>query len=522
MKIKKYFLVLLVSVSVFSMMAFGQDAQKREDEVLNTYIQKTVSKELEKQILEDALVDKRPLSRKKDIYLLPNLPFYTTYFNKRDFVQIIASFDDASQAYASNGGSQDLSKLWFGQDPILIQNVVLASKLASDGKLGSLYPLTTPDLVKKSHYMSILADQELVFDASLQTLNLAAHYARHFKKGDITIGLYIPFKVRWQHLYLTNDLDPAIQQKLKLVEKGYCPCDPSSNIPGLAQNSELQFFKKYNNLRQFVDDMFTQKEIVFDEKATVGGLSDIVLYGNIDIQSRHFSRFVTGVSVLIPTAQEQDANKLWDSPLGNGGSVEASLFLTMVWETWRWWNPYVQTKGTYAFPVRQNRRVPHYITHDGITGKGQPASTKMLMGNTLILGPLTPTDVPADFAFSELDSTVRGFADGVKKIRINTGAQFVCRVGNTVARAFSKKGLLDLFYEFWLKGSDYLSHKQDNVGYDPSLWKNNTDAIKHTVGLAYSYQFDASYRLHIGGSYVFAGRNTPKQLACELSLNMDF
>lgn len=507
-----------LSVDVMAM----SDVQQHEDAVLKTYVQKAVSKELEKQILADALVEKRSIQRRKDIYLLPNVPFYTTYFNKKDFVQILASFDDASQSYASNGHSQDLSQLLFGQDPILIQNVVLASKLANEGKLGSLYPLTTPDLVKKSHFMSILADQELVFDASLQTFNLAAHYARHFKKGDVTIGLYVPFKVRWQRLYLTNDLDADIQAKLKLVEKGYLPCDPSSNLPGLAQASELQFFKKYNNLRQFVDDIFSQKHIVFDEKSTLGGLGDIVLYGNVDIQSRYFSRFVTGASVLIPTAQESDANKLWDSQLGNGGSVEASLFLTLVWEQWRWWNPYIQTKGMYAVPVRKNRRVPHYITHDGITGKGQPATTKLIMGNTLILGPLTPTDNAADFAFSELDSTVRGFADGVKKIKINTGPQFVCRLGNTVARAFSRRGLIDLFYEFWLKGTDHFSHHQDNPGYDPSLWKNNSDAIKHTAGLAYSYQFDAGYRIHAGGNYVFAGRNAPKQLAFDLSLNMDF
>jgi len=515
----KYFFWLLPSFFCF---ALGARQAVQDDAALKDYVQKKVSLELEKQLLSDPLLEKRPMHQKKDVYLLPNLPFYTTYFNKQDFIQFLVSFDTASQAYIGNGHSRDLSKLVISDQPILVQDVLLASKLASTGKLISIAPLNTVELTKNAHYLSILAGQELVFDASLNQLQFAAHYARHFRKGDVAVGFYVPFKVAWQSMHLANELDPDIKAKLKDLEKGYSPCGtPGTVISGLAQASELQFFKKYNDLKQFVDDIFVKKNITHDEKTTIGGLSDLVGYFNVEIQSHRFSRIVTGASVLVPTAQECDANNFWQTPLGNGGNFETALFVTAQWEEGRWFNPYVHSKATYAFPMRVNKRVPEIIEHDGIKNKGQSASKKMVFGETLILGPTSSGGTAVDFAFSEPDSTVRGFADTIYKLKINTGPQFLFRLGN-VFTSSNKKLLADLSYEFWLKGRDYVSHRAMAVDYDASMWGHNSDSMKHTLGLAGSYQIDKNWRTHLGGSYVFAGRNTPKRLMFDFSLNIEF
>ncbi len=309
------------------------------------------------------------------------------------------------------------------------------------------------------------------------------------------------------------------------MQRGYdnsqTPPVPLANLENLP---ELQFYNKFDSLEDFVEEVLSRKGIALNKKETVAGLSDVVAYVNLDIPSRYFGRFVTGVSLLVPTARERDTGKLWYNDLGNGGFVETALFTSLLWQHSRWLNPYVHMKGSYSFAANVYRRIPMTNTYDGVNfnvdtriGPGQPVHGLIIFGESLKL--LSP---PADPTFAEPDSTVRGFADQVKKIKIQPGATFFCRVGNTIDALFTYKGFLDLYYDLYVKGKDYISGRHVDDAYVPSLINHNTWVISHTLGLDYSYQFDAQYRIRFGINYAFAGRNTPKTFGAELGFNAEF
>jgi len=141
------------------------------------------------------------------IYKLPAWPFYSLFYTQKDIFQLALSFDFATQAYSSNGGTQDMSSLVFGDNKIEIQDVLLVSKLVKEYKLAASSKKRmnvggTGRPANDNHYFSILADQLLNFDGSTEKQTANMNYARHFKQGDISFGFQVPFVRRENKLIL--------------------------------------------------------------------------------------------------------------------------------------------------------------------------------------------------------------------------------------------------------------------------------------------------------------------------------
>lgn len=459
-----------------------------------------------------------------DLYLLPHWPYYTQFFQDNDLIKLSLGFDTASQAYAGRGGNEDLSKLIFGENPVLIKEILLASKLASGGQIISIDPLNSVDLAQnnntqRNHFLGILADQEVVFDASLDQYHASVDYARHFRDGDLTIGFHVPLKMRKQHLKLVNDLSQDNLRKLKNIERGRNAAD-TADIHNLAATDQLQFFKKFSNLDAFVTEILSRKGIALNKKETILGLSDVVAYANLDIPSSYVDRFVTGISVLMPTSRERDTGKLWYTDMGNGGFIETAGYGSFLWQRSRWFNPHVHVKATYLFAANVYRRVPMVNKFDGTNFNGIPVGVALPVNSRMIFGE-TFTFIAAQ-TFATSDSTIRGFADQSRKVKVQPGPQFFARFGNTFDAIFSDKGFVDLYYDLFFKGKDYMARRRTDDVYQPTLLSHNTAAVSHTAGLTYSYQFDDQFRARLGANYVIAGRNTPKTFGVEVSLNAEF
>ncbi len=438
-----------------------------------------------------------------DIYLLPHWPHYSLFFEDNDLIRVGLGFDTASNAYGGRGPSHDLSKLIFGEQPILVKDILLVSKLAKEGKLAVAGGIA-------NHPLSILADQEVIFNADRDQYLASVDYARHFRKGDLTIGFHIPIKMRQQRLKLTNDITSANR----------------TAVQAAASVAIYDFYKKFSNLEEFVTEVLSRKGVALNKKETVLGMSDVVTYASLDIPSNYFDRFVVGASLLLPTARERDTGKLWSSDLGNGGFTELAAFASFLWQRSRWLNFYFHVKGTYGFAANVLRRVPRVNTYTGgaapkfngldVLAGGIPVNSRMLFGETFNF-----IAAPGD-NFTTPDSTVRNFADGTQKVKINPGAECLIRVGNTFDAIFSDKGFVDVYYDLFFKGKDYISRRRVDDVYQPSILTHNTASVRHTAGLTYAYQFDEQYRTRLGINYAFAGVNTPSALAAEVSLNFEF
>jgi len=563
MVIKRPKLWAMLSAVVF---ISGIQAKKQlEDTSSWDYIRDRVSKTIKQKINDENLQvkdeyfspreinNRRKYHPDKDIYMLPHLPFYASYFNERDFVQVSFGIDWASQAYSSSGRTQNLSHLIFGEKKPQIQDILLASKLARAGKLLGSTPLVgkkteAPSAATKNitervegfHFLSILADQCLNFKASFYDVSASLNYAHHFYNNHIALGIHAPLKMRKQRMHLTNEIDRDKRQKLQDVGNPtaakFMGCD-ADFVTELAKKPELDFYRKYKCLKDFVEDILCKKCINFNEHDTTTGFGDLTLYLNADIHTSNADRFVVGASVQIPTTGSRNTKKLWGAELGNGGFVELSLFASMVYHVKKWFNPYASIKGTYGFKNNVHRRIPQIKEHAATTLLSEveglmQVKNVLLCGNTLRFGPegdganQITTELTNKFAFSEPDTTLRRFARATAKVSIRPGQSFFFRVGNTIDSAFCHNGFFDFHYDLFLRGKDEIKDsgtcKIATNKCGGTIITDNTWQVSHTIGADYSYQCGKHYRVMLGGSWVFAGRNAERLYGAHLTFNGEF
>lgn len=520
--------------------------------VSDAEIKKQVAEELslqlaEKENLTNEIADfekdvRRKLAKKEKLpytgkhyqkyYPLPYWPYYSTFFYHKHFIQVDATFETASQAYASDGSSRDLSKIVFGDKTITVQDVLLASKLVALDKVllpcasaqtaidcpnlvGTVTPQTCLDPVpnavavnNKGYFLGALANQELEFDANEQIYQVALNYACNFNKGDIALGLHLPLVIKSHKLSLeTKDIDCAIKQNLDCIE--------GANPDNLA----LNFSKKYGTLENFVNAILAGKCINFNHKDTHVGLGDLSAFINFNIHSVAFTRLMAGLVLLVPTGKKRNPSDLWPVEFGNGGFVELGFFGSALWGSGGVINPYIHTKATISFAANVSRRVPCMVNYSG----NQPDGTSPAdAGIKLVLGDGVALKSGPAGAFCLPDSTVRGFADSVQRIHLRKGPELFIRVGNIFYGAPTDHGYIDIYYDLLVKGRDHLSSGQSFSSITSDVLLANTDRISHTFGASYNYQFDAYWRLRCGTSYVVAGRNTPQAFGLNLAFNVDF
>lgn len=534
-------LILLIFFLIF----IGNVLPNANEDVSEDYIREQVAKEIISQVQtrHENFINKKNLLKdttneciieQSPIYLQPYWPVYSPYFRQTDQVQLLFNANIVSQAYKGNGGTQNLSKLIFGQTTIHVKDILLASSLVGQGKLGNtdLAALqgnvpgdpANAQSTQANYYLGILADQVIDFDTSYQDYIPALSYTRHFKKSGVKVGFHLPFKIRHHCLKLTNDISQQNNSKLQNIMRGYS-ADGTTPIAGLDADANLQFYEQYSSFEDFITQILAAKEISFNKEATVFGPSDVSVFSNITIPTQYFDALVLGFNLQLPTGQKRDPNKLWPNDLGNGGFVEASMYGSFLWEVRRFFNPYVHVSGTYVFKASVSRRVPVINTYDGteLNGKvippGATLAESLVLGDSLTLG---LNNIAGGNTFSQPDSTIRQFADTARKVEIHPGTRFFCRIGNSFKEFFSKRSFLDLYYDLCLKGKDHVGNSNANGLLYTSVLTRNTSQVAHTLGLDYSYQFNSHYRLRVGGSYLFAGRNIQKIFDARCGLNIEF
>lgn len=444
-------------------------------------------------------------------YLLPQWPYYSAFYEKNDFVQLLADYSIASRAYGSSGKTKDHSVLLFGTDNITIQDILLTSKLAAAAKLKTATAnLNTGVNVQANHFLSILSTQKLIFDSWESRFGVGLNVARHYCHNDLSVGIHIPVVGKTHRLRLKNEIDPAIQTRLNAADAVVDPVGASTAV-----TSMFNFAKQYpGGLQDFFEAALNDKGMSFNDRtSTQVGLGDINGYMNVSIHSRHIDRFVVGAHLVLPSAREADSDKLWGHDMGNGGFVQLGGFFSMLWEKSCWFNPYIHSKASYSFASRVTRRVAKKLSN-GTDGT--------ILGCDFALGQNLQFTAAPGGTFTEPDSIVKRFADSVTKIKIHQGPELLIRLGNAFTGIFGKGGAFDIHYDLKVKGRDYLGSQRNGDQFDGSDLNYATWSVGHILGAQYSYQFSDSFRAGFAGSYAVAGRNHPKELAFNLDLNFEF
>jgi hypothetical protein len=426
------------------------------------------------------------------IYKVPEWPRQSQVFLKKDLLGFNGRLQFATQAYGSSGGTKDISHKIFQEGAIYLKDIVLASKLIDLGAAAVA--------ADKYNFLEILKDQLFKFDASIDEQSFAFSYIRHFLEGDISLGLQLPIVRRAHKIKLTSSLTAQLRDQL--------------------ESESTDFFTTYpNGLIDLLKDILSKKNINFNESDSEGGLGDLSLFANYEVPTRHCERCFVGVRALLPTSRSRDVYKLWDPELGNGGFTELSLFGSLLFNQSRWFNPHCFLQATYVVPATVFRRVPKTVSNTDIESV---SNAKKKFGDDFMIYGNGVKYLSTEPEFSQLDTTVRRFSDETRKTKVHPGGNLFLRVGNMIEEAFSERLFFDTFYELFAKWRDYIGFRRDDDVYEPSLLVNNTYEVAHRVGANLSWQADDSWRMHLGGMYTFAGRNTFRLFEINGAISLEF
>lgn len=434
---------------------------------------------------------------KQDAYMVPTWPFHASAFEEKDKIDIKASYEHAGNAFSSGGHTQDLSKLVFGECPIYVRDILLVSKLVENGDVDDY-----SNCEELGGYLGGVAGQRLCFDAEIDEFRLEFSYVRHFLDNDVSLGIVIPFV--WKKHSLTL----------------------STSVSQVARENEC-FQESYGcDFNAFICDILRKKGSVLTTKDEERGLGDIEMFLNYEIPCRHFEWLLVGAKLHLPTARERNLHKLWDPELGNGGFTEISAFCSGLIQKYRCFNPHFLIEGIYGCSADVPRRIPSCKSYTETRQGGMRA-----LGDILAMGELVRTKTDTDF--SCVDTIFRRFATESERIRIRRGISAAIRVGNIFDRVIFNRGFLDIYYNFRIKGSDYISEDFSdcacNIGgcqvttlFIPTILKHNTYQLEHRVGINFSYQFDDHVRTAWGAEYTFAGRNIEKRFGLNGMVTVEF
>lgn len=419
--------------------------------------------------------------RYADVYKSPAWPIQALFYEDKDLFNVSAYYQYATDCYDSNrsGSKSDITKLAFGEDKITFDEILLASKLVTAGKLGDNGELAE---------IQRLADRELSFRGREESYGLNFEFSRYIFNEAIACGVEVPV------LYRRHRLKVAIP------------------IP---DNGTINNDHDYRDSKFLLDRILLAKGIT-ELGGSAAGLGDIAFFINGQFNSIWWDKLVVGIRFQFPTGKEASQNKLWAPDLGNGGFTEIQPFMSIIASHSRCFNPHMLSQVSFTLPAHVDRRVPQRRVHAANTQVGNPVNAPgddiMAMGDRVVFN--------AE-AFDEFDTTIKGFGDKVSTVKMRKGVDIKIRLGNIIECFMCERSFLDIFYDFRAKAKDRVSGISADF-FNVEILRKHTNQLEHRIGFDYSYQPSLCTRLRLGMRYVFAGRNVPKTFEAVGSYNYAF
>lgn len=444
----------------------------------------------------------RAAGRYADLYKIPAWPAAAQFFEGRGLFNTTVSYNYATDAYDSSGSNRDVTILEFGEQPIRVKDIVLASKLVNDGVL-THFEFTDAVNQAPSQYLRYLADEEIKFLGKAEEYQIRFDLARYAFRNDLAIGVQVPLLYRKHRLRAHLDLP---EDAFDLVDA------TADGGPADGLISPNAFMRRYGqNTDQFLKDVWKEKGI-----DTLGGsamgLGDVTVFVHGKISSSYFDKMVIGAKVQIPFAKKTTPRKLWGPALGNDGHTEFAIFSSVLFSYRQFLNPHIFLQGLFGAPSHIDKRVPRRIS-------AAVANTENPEANLFTFSDRAEGN--GDVNINEFDTTIKNLGDHVATLKITTGFEMQLRIGNVIERFMSQRGFLDMFYYFRFKATDEV-RGVNLEEWNPTIFTAETQQIEHTAGIDYSYQFDHNTRLVAGLLYTFAGINMPKTFNAHVSLGFTF
>lgn len=495
--------------------------------------------------------------RYADLYKHPAWPSWSHFFHQQNYARVSAHYTHADDAYDSCGTNRDASILALGDRPVRLKDISLVSRLAEDDRVDHADLLLSTDVITpgvatgrqaqavESRYLGYLANSTINVKGTVESYGFDLDFAHYVANRDVAIGIHIPIlykkhrvdprmTIEPQQFKNTNNdesfedysADEVRELLLFGLPRGGSLFDVLNNEqdPNIATYVPNAFMRRYgSDTRLFIQDILREKSI---ERfgGSAAGLGDISLYVNIHVTSLLFDRMVFGFRAKLPTGKEESPSRLWGPSLGTG-LTELSVYASLLLSHNRWCNPHAFIEGSFGLLGHVEKRVPRRITltDDQATARANNGSRNLKTLNHEFpdLAFAKRVRPRAGQGFSEFDSCILGCSSYSTCVRMAKGFQIDLMLGNMVEEFISRRGFFDMYYKLMLKWKDRVSQPDLQEWNAELLWRDS-QAIGHTLGCEYTYQYDRDTRAGVGVHYTLAGKRVLKEFGIDVSVNHSF
>jgi hypothetical protein len=280
------------------------------------------------------------------------------------------------------------------------------------------------------------------------------------------------------------------------------------------RDSSKDFFRTYIDVTDFFyRAILDPKGLSFSGSTQKSGIGDITLFGFADWAQciSWMDSLQTGVNLILPSGGKEDTSVVWGPVLGNGGAFAVDFFVNAIFNTcWKWLNPTLIINAEVCAPMNSNQRIPGLVQ--------SPSDAARQQANT-IPGLFAPPQFGGYWvdSFSQFSTSIPYFADNAVSTRIRYGSKVIVGIGNYAYNFFRPEFRFGFLYEYMYKAKDHVSVK-DCGTFDTSVITKNTRSQAHIITWNIAYASKKGLEINLGGRYIIAGQNIPKQ--SEAFINM--
>lgn len=414
------------------------------------------------------------------------------------------------RAHDNNGKRQDISFLAFGQPSFTFKEAFFASDLltAVDDN-GSAAPQAViysqaaggTAVTPANHYLHILSDQVLKFDASCNRQVFDLAYQRTFRDKRLTVRFNLPL-VREEHrIELSKDAEITTENRTALNAAGATP----------------KFYKTYTKMQDFLEKTFLSNGTQLKRTQEEYGIGDISVAASYLCKLRYIDSTHVGAKLTLGTGRANRGVTVWQPELGNGGGTAVHVMGSAEWHRGHFANPFVRLSLGYNFPFRKPVRVPQVVSNN--TGD---AGSRFID----ILGRRLPWSDVLEFNanpfVNKSETEMKHVASHLQRATLTKGFEAQLSFGNKCEQCFNRPITCAIEYNLFLRESEKLSSLSDDATYNVAAATRNTYRAGHTIKTDLGYRFNDTCFFNSAFSYCFAGRNVPALLSLQANLTARF
>lgn len=419
----------------------------------------------------------------------------------------------AQDAFGTDGSSVDPSALAFGKNHFSVRDMFAASDLIANEEVRVVKAVgQSAEIANNSrHFLYLLANQELSFDAHYSKQEITLSYDRLFLGKKLAVHFDFPLVRKEHSMVFDKQYEITKSNRAALVEVTSLNSPLFRSVMGdMSTMDAPAFYESYNDMQTLISNTLAQSGLNIKKTQEVFGIGDITLGVTYNNKLKYVDDASFGAQLSLGTGTVRRNIALWEPATSEkSGATTLSLNASLGWNRGRYANPFFKASLGYTLPVGVARRIPFMLRHDGEHNRG--ARMMEVQPRTV---PFSELMTLSGVSFEQPENKIREVASTVQKATLHQGLDLNIRLGNLCENCFNRPIFFSLAYDLKMhQGNRYSGFDKDQK-FAMDVMEENTYGIVSTLMSTVGYRLNSDCFVDGALEYRFGGRNELATATC--------